>query len=464
MLSVLRIRKFLVFSVAQAISNFGDKLDYMALLAMIAALAARHNWESSRANSFLLVVATLPVIIFGPLAGVLVDRWNRRKVMIVCDSCRALLVFSIPFVAIRTQSLPLVFTIAFSVFLLGMIFNTARLSVIPNLVDSHNILEANSVASLLGRVMTFLGMLVGGLIVDWQFWRRLGMTETWSAGFYIDALTFVGSVTALLLLPLRLPGRPASIRNLRPDGELAHLDSGNHVRRSRSVAIALSEKLLDVLRDFREAYVLMRKSPPVRLVLFSIVLFVIIGAGVVVLLVPILQTARDDLGLGVGTRGVGFVGAVGSVGLVLSSLVYGFIGRRFRKRKAILSSFALLGLLAMLIAFSESMALTLLLAFIAGILLAPIYIAQDTLLHETVPEEARGRVFSTREWFMNLSAAISALCIGQILILMPDLNRGLALPLGIVLDDRRLLLCAIGFVVGILSLIELFRTRKQGIT
>ncbi|MEO0108494.1 MAG: MFS transporter [candidate division WOR-3 bacterium] len=361
----------MVFAVSQAISNFGDKLDYMALLAMVAVLAERNQWQSARANSFLLVIGTLPVILFGPLAGALVDRWNRKHVLVVCDTLRAILVVSIPVLALRTQSLPLVFLIAFVVFLLGMFFNTARLAIIPNLVATSQLLEANSLLALIGRGATFAGMLLGGLIVDWPGWRRLGIRETWSAGFYVDSLTFVISAVTLGAMSIQLAVRP-----VEPNARFLA------VARSRlhSFVAALDRRLGDLHQDLVEAYRLMRRSPAVRLVLASIVLFVVLGAAVVVLLIPIVQTIRDDLRLGVGTR-VGLVGAAGSAGLVASSLLYGLLGRRLRKGYAILGGFVVLGVLTVVIALVQSLGLMLGVAFFAGLLLAPIGIAQDTLIH-----------------------------------------------------------------------------------
>jgi len=459
-MGVLRIRKFMFFSVSQAISLFGDKLDYMALLAMIAALADRKGWESSRAISILSVVIALPTILFGPLIGVLVDRWNRRKVMIVCDSLRAVLVFLTPLVALQTMNLTLVFTIAFFVFLLGQFFNTARLSIIPNLVDSHNLLEANSFSSLLGRASTFLGMLLGGLIVEWEIWRRLGI-QPWTAGFYVDSLTFVISAVTLTFLSINFAARAAATAGLvtaDPPGE----------KHGDSLGTILKRQLTRVIRDFKEAYLMIRRSPPIRFVILSIVLLVMLGAAILVLLVPVIQSDKRVLavpglrGLGSGTKGVGFVGAAGSVGLVISSIVYGFIGRRLHKRTTILGGFAILGVIGCCVALSSSLLLTLLLAVIAGLVLSPIYIAQDTLLHETVPEEARGRVFSTREWLLHVSFAISALVIGQLTRVFPR-DFGAQMNIIFLADYRRLLFFGVSLLVSLLSMLGLFVTRRQPI-
>ena len=460
-LGVLRIRRFMIFSISQAISLFGDKLDYMALLAMIAALATVKGWESSRAISILTVVITLPTILFGPLAGVLVDRWNRRKVMIVCDSLRAILVASMPLLALRTMNLAVVFIIAFFVFLLGQFFNTARLSIIPNLVDSQNLLEANSFSNLIGRVSTFLGMLLGGLIVDWQFWRHIGLQNTWTAGFFVDSLTFVISAVTLMLLPVAYTARAAVVAGLVTADPPARGPGG-------TIWDAVRHQISRVISDFREALALIRRDQSIRFVILSVTMYVLLGAAILVLLVPVIQGARNDIavkglrGLGSGTKGVGFVGAAGSIGLVISSIVYGFVGRRIRKRNTILGGFAILGVIGCLVALSNSLLWILLLAVIAGLVLSPIYIAQDTLLHETVPEEARGRIFSAREWFMNVSVALCAAVIGQLTRIFPR-DFGAQMNIIFLADYRRLLFFAVTLLVTLLSLYGFFATRRQHI-
>lgn len=265
------------------------------------------------------------------------------------------------------------------------------------------------------------------------------------------------SVVCLSLLTIRLAPRLKTVPVEAPNG--------NQTLQGRleGLPALLWRQVTKVLGDFREAFRLIRKSPPIRFVILSIGLMVMLGAAILVLLVPIIQSAHDDLGLGAGTRGVGFVGAAGSVGLVISSIAYGFVGRRLRKRNAILGGFAMLGVIGMLVGLSNSLSLILFLAFIAGLLLSPIYIAQDTILHETVPEEARGRVFSTREWFLNASFAVSALIIGQLTRIFPQ-NMTTPFGLAILADKRRLLFIAVCIVVSALSLLGFWATSKEPIS
>ncbi len=414
----LRNRSFLVFAAAQAVSLFGDKLDYMALLAMVAWFTERHGWNGARVLSTVPVVMALPAVLFGPLAGVLADRWDRRKVMVSADIGRALLVAAVPLVALATGSLGLIYAVAFMVFLLGVLFQAARMSTIPNIVGVDRVLGANSLMNVAGRVATVLGTLGGGMIVDWSGWSRLGIRPPWAAGYYIDALTYAVSAIALL----------AIYRSIVPQERAAGTPSPAPRPAVReSIDSAIARRAGQVITDLRAALGLARRTPTVLFVYCSAALLVFIGAAWLVLYVPIIQ-GRSAAGLGLGTRGVGFIAGFGAVGLLLSTATYGVV-RRVPKHRVMLASFVLIGLAAVGLAFARRFEHAAALAFVAGLGISPLYIGMDTLLHQTVPDAARGRIFSTREWLMHLLFASFALCIGQATRLLPA--RGLLLAVGV---------------------------------
>jgi MFS family permease len=437
--AVLRRPQFLVFAITQSVSLFGDKLDYMAMLALIAFLAERGGWDSSRAIAALAVVGALPTVIFGPLAGVFVDRRDRRKVMIVCDSARALMVLSVPFAVLATGSIWIIFVIAFAVFLCGLVFNTARLSVLPNLVSDtevappNRLLAANSFMNVAGRVATLLGMVLGGLIVDWTGWQRIGITHSWSAGFYVDALTYAVSVLGLLLVYQRIAVGP-------------RIGVGRAGDRSSFGRLA-RDKFQHVLEDLRGAWQVMVREPSVFFVYSAVVAFVLIGAGFTVLFVPLVQGGAEVDGLGLGTRGVGILAGIGSVGLIISSLGYGIVGHGLKRHHAVLGSIVTLGIAIAVIAVWRSLVAVSAAAFVAGLAISPVYIGLDTLLHETVPAEARGRVFSTREWIMHVSFAGGAFLLGQLTRVVP----------------KRDLLLVLGVLVAVAGAVGFFLTHRRRI-
>ncbi|MBN2537288.1 MFS transporter [candidate division WOR-3 bacterium] len=440
MLSALKKPKFLVFSITQSASLFGDKLDYMAMLALFAWLSARGGWDQSRAIATLAVVGALPTVIFAPAAGLLVDRWDRRKVMIACDSVRVLLVAAMPFVAAGLGSMTLIYAIAFSIFLCGLLFNTARMSILPGLVDaeedlgSQRILAANSFINLTGRIATLLGMVLGGLIVDWSGWARIGIRPSWSAGFYVDALTYLVSVVGLIVIYRQVHAPPCE-RPLRSLPEAA------------STLRMMLARLLGVFTDLGDAWKLIGRTPSLLFVYASTVAFVALGAGVLVLFIPIIQLPADAGGLGLGTRGVGLVAGAGSVGLILSSVGYGAIGHRVKKHAVVLAAFLACSVCAVVLSFTSSVPIVMVGAAIAGLGLSPIYIATDTLVHESVPAGIRGRVFSNREWVLHVCFAINAFLLGQLTRVVP----------------RRSLLLVIGALVGTASVVGFFVTRKKNV-
>lgn len=411
-------RSFIIFATTQALSLFGDKLDYMALLAMVAWFTERHGWNGARVLSTVPVIMALPAVLFGPLAGVLADRWDRRAVMVGADIGRTLLVAAVPFVALATGSLGLIYAVAFMVFLLGVLFQAARMATIPNIVGVDRVLGANSLMNVAGRVATVLGTLCGGMIVDWSGWSRLGINPPWAAGYYIDALTYAVSVIALL----------AVYRSIAPQERVVCIPSPAPPPAFRdSIGSAIARRAGQVITDLRTALGLARRTPTVLFVYCSAALLVFIGAAWLVLYVPIIQS-RTAAGLGLGTRGVGFIAGFGAVGLLLSTATYGVV-RRVPKHRVMLASFVLIGLAAVGLAFARRFEHAAALMFFAGLGISPLYIGMDTLLHQTVPDAARGRIFSTREWLMHLLFAFFALCIGQATRLLPA--RGLLLAVGL---------------------------------
>jgi dTMP kinase len=425
-LSVLKIKNFMIFSLSQAVSLFGDKLNYMALLAMIAYFSERLEWQSSRALSYLSITIALPTILLGPIAGAFVDRWNRLKVLIVCDFGRAVLVSIIPLVALKTANLTFVYLIIFVVFLLGLFFNTSRMSIIPNLVARRRLLSANAFINFIGRIATFLGMVVGGLLVDWQLWSKVGIRPSWSAGFYLDGLSYLISVLALGFIALRSPLvtqiNKKTLQEFKPE----------------IISVARGQ-VKNFLNEILLALRFIKSSPFVLLVFASIMIMVLMGAGTFILLIPYIQAPTIKMGLGWGTKGVSIVLAAGAVGLVISSMVYGILGHRINKYYLLPVSFIIMALIIMIMPFTNRFWIITPLAFLTGLFLSPVFIAQDTILQEIVPSEIRGKIFSAREWVLHLTFAGCSVLIGELSVYLNRQVFLLIIGIGAILSNALLL-------------------------
>jgi KDO2-lipid IV(A) lauroyltransferase len=366
------------------VSFFGDKLHAMALVGFVGT-ADPHSAPAIVAAIALLYC--VPFLVIMPAAGAIVDRFNRLHVLIACDACRAFLVALVPLAA-RVGTVPMLALVAL-VFVLSLIFDVAKLAIVPTLVPASAILEANAVLNMTARIATLFGIVSGGLIVGAGIWNRIGIPG-YTAAFFIDAATFCVSVITLLRVTTR-PGehdrRPAE----RAAGIHAYGGAGGPLRQAFGAA---------------------RRNPLVAVVLGSSALLGFVGGCMYAVIVLALQTRTTW-----GTRGVGFVVGIMACGIVTGAALVELRGRRWRRETIIGCGFVAIAGLLIGAARPFRFPLHGPLSFLAGVALGPSMIAQDTVLHEQVADKLRGRMFSLRDVIVNtafgLSAALAAIGIAM---------------------------------------------------
>jgi MFS family permease len=122
--------------------------------------------------------------------------------------------------------------------------------------------------------------------------------------------------------------------------------------------------------------------------------------------------------MGWGTKGVGGLAAAGALGLLVGAYFVGVFGHHFDLKNIILACFIVLGGALAIFPFLNNILLFLLVIFIGGIAMSPVFIGQDTLIHHHADEFIRGRMFSIRDWILNCSFVVGALIIGFLATLM----------------------------------------------
>lgn len=392
--AVARRPGFLLLMVGQTISQLGDKLHHMALIALVGAGAQVETGGIELAK--LSVVFTAPVVLFGPLAGALVDRWNKRAVMLLCDLLRTLVVALIPWLYATTGHLWVVYAMAFLVFLLGIFFNSAKMALIPDLVERHQLLAANAALTSVGRIATVVGIVGGGMLIGWPVWRRLGWSD-YAAGFYLDAASFLVSTLALLGIIL-LTGRTGPAAPVR--------------RRSVRGVRALAA-------DVRESVRVIHHTPGLRFAFGSLILLGGFASTVYVAMTVSVQTV-----MGRGTAGVGVLGGVLAAGMVLGSVGVASVARGLPRTTVIEGGIGVIGLLMLAGGAFFSYGVLLPVAFLGGAMLGPVMIAQDTLLHEHAPADARAVLFSTKDLLLAGVFAVSAFLVGGAVYLLGRVGVG----------------------------------------
>lgn len=181
---VLKNRNFLFLWIGQIISNFGDWLNNMALVALIYKKSPGSTVELAK----LLFFVVIPVFIIGPIAGVYVDRWDRKRVMVVSDISRGLLVLLIPFFILHVNNFIPIYLLVFLIFSITRFFLPSKMAIIPEVVPRNMLLIANTLSDTTRMITMFVALGIAGILVD-----KIGAINS----LYINALSYF--VSALFI-------------------------------------------------------------------------------------------------------------------------------------------------------------------------------------------------------------------------------------------------------------------------
>ena len=185
--SILKNKNFFLLWIGQIISQFGDRLTQMALIGLVYARTPGSAFALAKAMLFVIV----PVFFIGPVAGVYVDRWDRKRTMIFADILRAFLVFLIPVCFVYLKLITPIYILVFLVFSTTRFFLSSKLSILPDLVAERDLLKANSLISTTRIVASIFALVPAGLLV--------GMVGSIKS-FYIDSVTYIASAVALAMI------------------------------------------------------------------------------------------------------------------------------------------------------------------------------------------------------------------------------------------------------------------------
>lgn len=389
---VLKNKNFFFLWLGQIISQFGDRLNQMALIALIYTHAPGSTFALAKVLSFTII----PVFIIGPIAGVYVDRWNRKYLMIACDILRGLLVLLFPLLLIDIKIMPLLYFVIFLVFSITRFFLPAKLSIIPDLVSQDKLLMANSLTTTTGMIAAVIGFALGGIIVE-----AVGV----KGGFYIDALTYFVSALCIFFVS---SARTADATSGKPNVNLGMV--------SHDIQEIIRKSVFSDLKEGFQFFIGHKAVSFVRNILF--IFSAGIGAIYVVSIVFVQQQLHTT------TKYLGLLAMFVGAGLFLGTLVYGRVGHKLAKDKVIfiglIFSGIFLNLFALYVKLYPSFIAASLISLFLGISVAPILISANTLIYQISPNNMRGRTFSSLEVvihfafliFMFLGAAWAE-CIGR---------------------------------------------------
>jgi MFS family permease len=352
MRELLRIRDFRIFWSALSISAFGDALTALALL-----LTAQQVTGSTAAVALTAIAIALPSLLFGMIAGVYVDRWNRKRITILSDSIRAVLVLAFLLVD-SPDRMWLLYVVAFIQAAIGIFDEPAKSALIPELVGSERLLGANSMSMTSRIVAGVIGTGTAGLVA--------GLTGTVAPVYMIDGATF--AISAFLMSRLRLTGAAPGA------------DSEHHF-----------------WAQFGEGMKLLRSSRPLRGVLVGATV-VMLGLGAVnVLLVPFVVGT-----LKISETWFGALEASQVSAMVLAGVLVAALAKTLKPPAMVVLGLGGAGLVVAGMAAVSSVWHLMALLFLVGWFVAPAQAGVSTIFQTEAPPELLGRAAA------SLSTAITA--------------------------------------------------------
>ena len=342
---VIRSRSYFPLWLGQLISNFGDTLHYIALVVLVFQLTGQ-----GLALAALVVAEIVPVLMLGPVAGVVIDRFSRKAVLIGADLFRAALTFSL----IWPQGAWHAYLVAAGLAAGGAFFNPAVQAIIPALTTEEQRLAANSVSwSTAQLVQIVASAVVGGLVAFFGT----------GPAFAVNATSF--ALSAFFIT--RLPVSPHT----------GQLESGS----KQGFGAYLRDAQAGLAYAFHDRFVS-------RLLIVQMLASLAVGATGALLVV------LSERHLHLPTAGFAWlIGAIGG-GALLGPLIPNSLARDYRNARWLFVPYIIRGIGDVLLALVTPLPLALLLLFIYGLNTSTGMVVFSSTVQNVVPDRVRGRVFT----------------------------------------------------------------------
>ncbi len=412
---VLTNSQFLILWSGQIFSQLADKVYLVLMIAIVANQFQLPNQPISKWVSPIMIAFTIPAVLFGSLAGVYVDRWQKKPVLVVSNLLRGILVLTLPPLLLLSQGqsltrvIPLGFAlmlvITFAVSTFTQFFAPAEQAVIPLIVKDRDLLAANSLYTTTMMALLIIGFAIGEPL-----------------------LSLADSLAVQVGLPVSI-GKELLVGGAYAIAGIILLALNTGEKLERSV-----QKAPHVLTDIQDGISYLSQNHRVRNALIQLVILFSIFAALAVLAVSmadqIPQLDADQFGILLAAAGVG-MGA--------SAVILGNKGQNIsRPRLSLIGSVGVAASLVGLSFATQNLWLALAMTALLGAFAALVGVPMQTTIQSRTPEEMRGKVFGLQNNAVNIALSLP-------LVLAAEAETRFGLP-GVILS-----LAAIAALGGILT-------------
>jgi MFS family permease len=402
-LAVLKNRNFVTLWSGQIFSQLADKVLLVLMIAIIESQFQSANQSISGWVSAIMIANTIPAVLFGSVAGVFVDRWHKKEVLVITNLLRGVLLLILPLLLWLTRgqvvaNLPLGFEIllivTFATSTLGQFFAPAETATISMIVDKPDLLSANSLYTT-----TMMGSLIVGFAVGEPI---LALADSWGAsigfGVNIGKELLVGSsyvLAGILLILMRT-------------GETKQIPTGNEPH---------------IFADLRDGIQYFNTHKRIKGALIQIIIFSSVFASMTVVAVRMAELLPE-----IKASQFGFLLSAAGLGMGLGAVLLGYISQKLSHNQ--IGLYSSIGVSAALVglSFSQSLWLSLICLVAMGLFGAGVTIPMNTLIQSETPEEMRGKVFGLQNNATNIALSLPLALTGlaETAVGVPSVLLGLA--------------------------------------
>ncbi len=358
---------------AQGLSSLGTSMSTVALAIMVYKITG-----SVLHMGGVLAAATLPLVVTAWIGGAFLDRYSARNVMVLADGARAVLIFAMPFVAVRAVSL--IYVVAALMGIFSAVFNPGQIKLIGELLPKERLVKANSYLGVSRDGAELVGYLLGGVVASIATVTILGTTITgYTLAFIVDAISY--AVSGVLLIGL-------------PRG-LAHVGPVPKVR----TLVAESPAVLGRLW----------RSPALR----TNLLLAVFAAGALMMYMP------NSYGLALqvfdkGAEGLAALEVFVAVGLIAGGLVFSRTRLKGDRNAYVILSLVAMATCLIAVSFSGLFWVSVVLMGLGGLANVGIFVPSITMFQEIPPTPDKGRLIALRSGLGQLGVA-AGLVLGGLL-------------------------------------------------
>ncbi|HEU4725544.1 MAG TPA: MFS transporter [Candidatus Eisenbacteria bacterium] len=351
---------FALLGAAQFLSQFGDSIFMIVLIWLLLEITG-----SKSVTGLAALISYLPALIFGVVAGFLVDRWNRRQVMLYADAARGLLLAAGGILyAVGALTAPSLTAIAFLCATAAVLFNPARDSILPELVRGERLVTANAVIQTSQQAAFFAGPLAASFVIQHG---GVGAAFPVAVGLYGGSLLII-----------------------------AAMGNVGHAHRATTPARPAD--------DFREGLAAIRKDTTLLLLLAFTALdnLFIMGPALVGNAVMVRETLKGDAAM------YALVEATYGLGWGLGTILLGKFARNISYGRLLLVGIVLDGITYIPLLWCRSFPYLIVVSFLHSMVIPLITVPRSVILQRIVPKERLGRVFALQNVVVVGMTALSS--------------------------------------------------------